>query len=85
MRRKLLFTYHSGVELWVVDVASAKRLNLPNKVNANLGNPAGIATTKHFSKNAKKLLYYEKKIYQQGPLFQMQPAQFLKTGPIKIY
>jgi hypothetical protein len=35
-------------------------------------------------KNRAALLN-EKKIYQQVPLFQMQPAQFLKTGPIKIY
>jgi hypothetical protein len=35
-------------------------------------------------KNRAALLN-EKKNLPTGPLFQMQPAQFLKTGPIKIY
>jgi hypothetical protein len=66
-----------------------KRLNLP-KTSANLGNPFSWYSdnenilVRMLPKNRAALLN-EKKIYQQVPLFQMQPAQFLKTGPIKIY
>jgi hypothetical protein len=90
MRSCFSHTTNSGVELWVVDVASAKRLNLP-KTKSTLTLEtllAGIATTKilvrMLPKNRAALLN-EKKNLPTGPLFQMQPAQFLKTGPIKIY
>jgi hypothetical protein len=70
-------------------MSSAKRLNLPKTVKANLGNPFSwysdnenilvrmLPKQSCFSKRKENL--------PTGPLFQMQPAQFLKTGPIKIY
>jgi hypothetical protein len=55
MRRKLLFTYYKFRCRTVVDVASAKRLNLPKtKSTLTLETLSWKRQRKHFSKNAAK-------------------------------
>jgi hypothetical protein len=92
MKRKLLFTYYKlGVELWVIDIASAKATQLTeDNVNANLGNPFSWYSdnenilVKMLPKNRAALLD-EKKNLPTGPIVSNATGTISQTEPIKIY
>jgi hypothetical protein len=87
--KKIAFSHttNSGVELWLLMSLPQSDSTYRRQSQSLETLLAGIATTKHFSKNAakKQSCFTRKKNLPTGPIVSNATGTISQTGPIKIY